>query len=346
LSNTNRSRACTSSPGFNTIPLPGASTNPAGSGRRSSPRAAVLPLALVQAHPDLVQLRLAHDAGQAQKQAVVVGAGVVEALAIADDDAEHRAQLQQLVPVAIVAGQARGVQAQHQAGLAQPNLGDQALEPAALQGGRPRLAEVVIDHRNPLARPAQARGAIHQAILQLRALLVLAYLHGRGLADIDVGELGPVGSANALRRPFRCVQHGVPPSIRAAAGGPRLGPVAAAPGPEAPAMVLGAVLGAGVEAGSGGDGTASAGSALEAASTLRTRRASGINVRADTRGHRQLHCARRALEIGRGTPDQASTPVGQGDGDKAWATRTKEGQNRQALADKRMPGVGDRHRRD
>jgi hypothetical protein len=49
-------------------------------------------------------------------------------------------------------------------------------------------------------------------------------------------------------------------------------------------MVLGAVLGAGVEAGSGGDGTASAGSALEAASTLRTRRASGSNVRADTRG--------------------------------------------------------------
>ena len=74
----------------------------------------LLPLALVQAHPDLVQLRLAHEAGQAQEQAVVVGAGVVEALAVADDDAEHRAQLQQLVPVAVVAGQARGVQAQRQ----------------------------------------------------------------------------------------------------------------------------------------------------------------------------------------------------------------------------------------
>lgn len=49
-------------------------------------------------------------------------------------------------------------------------------------------------------------------------------------------------------------------------------------------MASGAVLGEGVEAGSGGDGTASAGSALEAASTLRTRRASGSNVRVDTRG--------------------------------------------------------------
>ena len=244
----------------------------------------LLPLALVQAHPDLVQLRLAHDAGQAQKQAVVVGAGVVEALAVADDDAEHRAQLQQLVPVAVVAGQARGVQAQHQAGLAQPDLGDQALEPAALRGGRPRLAEVVVDHRDPLARPAQARGAVHQAILQLRALLVLAHLHGRGLADVDVGELGPVGGAHAIRRPFRRAQHGAPPPISVAAGGPRLGPVAAATGPGASAMALGAVLGAGVEAGSGGDGTASAGSALEAASMLRTRRASGSNVRADTRG--------------------------------------------------------------
>src|SRR3954453_20897625 len=116
------------------------------------------------------------------------------------------------------------------------------------------------------------------------ALLVLAYLHGRGLADVNIGELGPVGGAHAIRRPFRCAQHGTPPPISVAAGGPRLGPVAAATGPGASAMALGAVLGAGVETGSGGDGTASAGSALEAASMLRTRRASGSNVRADTRG--------------------------------------------------------------
>lgn len=38
---------------------------------------------------DLVQFRLAHDAGQTQQQAVVVSAGIVEPFTISDDDAEQ-----------------------------------------------------------------------------------------------------------------------------------------------------------------------------------------------------------------------------------------------------------------
>ncbi|WFU40030.1 IS21-like element helper ATPase IstB [Bradyrhizobium sp. CB82] len=49
----------------------------------------LLAFALVQAHPKLMQLRLAHDAGQAQQQAVVVGARIVKPLAIRNEHAEH-----------------------------------------------------------------------------------------------------------------------------------------------------------------------------------------------------------------------------------------------------------------
>jgi hypothetical protein len=52
-----------------------------------------------------VQLGLAHDPGQAQQKPVVVGARVVETLAVGEDHAEQRAQLEQLMPVAVVAGQ-------------------------------------------------------------------------------------------------------------------------------------------------------------------------------------------------------------------------------------------------
>src|SRR5215204_2959832 len=63
-----------------------------------------LPLALMEAHPDLMKLRLTHDSGQAEEQPVMVSARIIEALAICDQNCEHRAELKQLVPIAIVAG--------------------------------------------------------------------------------------------------------------------------------------------------------------------------------------------------------------------------------------------------
>ena len=63
-----------------------------------------LTLPPMKAHPNLVEFCLAHDAGQAQQQAVVVGARVVEAFAVGDEHAEDRAKFEQLMPVPIVAG--------------------------------------------------------------------------------------------------------------------------------------------------------------------------------------------------------------------------------------------------
>ena len=88
----------------------------------------LLALALMQAHSDLMQLRLAHDAGQAQKQAIVVSARIVEPLAIGEDHPEEGAQLKQLMPVAVVARQPGGIQADDQARVAEPDLGDELLE--------------------------------------------------------------------------------------------------------------------------------------------------------------------------------------------------------------------------
>ena len=45
----------------------------------------LLPLALVQPQADLVQLGLAHEARQAQQQAVVIAAGIVQTFTIGDE---------------------------------------------------------------------------------------------------------------------------------------------------------------------------------------------------------------------------------------------------------------------
>ena len=78
----------------------------------------------MQAHTDLVEFCLAHDAGQTQQQAVVVGTRVVQTFAISDEHAENRAKFEQLMPVPIVAGQTRRVETDHQAGVAETDLGN------------------------------------------------------------------------------------------------------------------------------------------------------------------------------------------------------------------------------
>jgi hypothetical protein len=64
-----------------------------------------LAFTLMKAHPNLVKLRLAHDAGQAEQQAIVVRALIIEPFAIRDENSEYRAEFKKLMPIAIVAGQ-------------------------------------------------------------------------------------------------------------------------------------------------------------------------------------------------------------------------------------------------
>ncbi len=139
----------------------------------------LLAFPLVKAHPKLMQLRLAHDAGQAQQQAVVVGARIVKPLAIRNEHAEHRAQFEKLMPVPVIAGQARSVEAHHKAGVAKADLGNELLETMTIHTASTGFAQILVNDLDALRRPAQTDGAIDEAVLQLRALLVLAHLvHG------------------------------------------------------------------------------------------------------------------------------------------------------------------------
>jgi hypothetical protein len=106
----------------------------------------LLAFPLVKAHSKLMQLRLAHDAGQAQQQAVVVGARVIEPLAIRNEHAEYRAKFEKLMPVPIVAGQARSVEAHHKTGVAKANLGNELLETMTIHAASTGFAEILVNH--------------------------------------------------------------------------------------------------------------------------------------------------------------------------------------------------------
>ena len=60
-----------------------------------------------------MQLRLTHGALEPQHQAVVEESGVVYSIGIADQGVGHPTEVEQSVPIGIVACQARDFQSQH-----------------------------------------------------------------------------------------------------------------------------------------------------------------------------------------------------------------------------------------
>ncbi len=134
--------------------------------------------------PDQVQLCLAHRSLQAQQQPVVVEPGVVDAVGIGEEHAGQRAQLQQLVPVPAGPRQPGHLDTQHDAHTSHRHLRD---EPGKALPGirrRGRHPQVVVDHHDLRACPAQRNGTLGERVLQPRGLRVLKHLLPARLADV------------------------------------------------------------------------------------------------------------------------------------------------------------------
>ena len=116
-----------------------------------------------QPGPDQVQLGLAHRALEPEHEAVVEIARVIDPVGVGDQRVGQRAQIQQLIPVGVVAGQPRHLDAEHDPDLAQADIGDQVLEPVPRRRLRTGAAQVGVDHHAPDGRaspaPPRARAA-------------------------------------------------------------------------------------------------------------------------------------------------------------------------------------------
>lgn len=141
-------------------------------------------------HPLLqqVQLVLAEGPLQPQQHPVIVDPQVVDPLGIADEGVHHPAEVQQMLPILAVPSEAGGLDAQHDADVAQSHLGDQPQETrtAMLLGAGVPL--IVIDHDHLFPGPSQGHKGLGEPILPTLALLAKLNLDWRGLTH--VGERG------------------------------------------------------------------------------------------------------------------------------------------------------------
>ena len=116
-----------------------------------------------QPGPDQVQLGLAHRALQTEHQPVVEVGRMVDAVGVGDQRVGQRAQVQQLVPVGVVAGQPADLDAEDDPDPAQPDVGDQILEPLPGGGVGPGPAQVGVDHPHLVRHPSPTRPRVRAA---------------------------------------------------------------------------------------------------------------------------------------------------------------------------------------
>jgi hypothetical protein len=79
---------------------------------------------------------------QAEQQAVVEVGRVIETVLVADQRARERGDLQETVPISVVARQPGDLESEHDPGLPQPDVGDEPLKPLAIGGAGAGLALV------------------------------------------------------------------------------------------------------------------------------------------------------------------------------------------------------------
>src|SRR5450755_1566800 len=134
---------------------------------------------------------------------------MIDAVGIANERVGKTAEIEQAIPIGVVASKAGHFETEHDADVSEGYFGGETGEAAAFDDARAGQAEVFVNHDDLLRWPAK-RGCLgHQGILALRGFAIVLHLGGGGLSKIDVS-----GTAQMRGADLCIVTHRSPPFDR------------------------------------------------------------------------------------------------------------------------------------
>src|ERR1700730_3809900 len=139
-----------------------------------------------QSRTEHMQLSFAHGALEAKHQTVVEQRWMIYAVTITDESVCNAAEIEQTVPIGVVASQSRDLQTENDSDMAQGNFGSQASKTIPLNNAGSRKSEVFIDNEDLLRIPTKGSRFGDQSILPFCRFAVVLDLSGRGLPKVDV----------------------------------------------------------------------------------------------------------------------------------------------------------------
>src|ERR1700757_4098644 len=119
---------------------------------------------------------------------------MVDAVAVSDQSVGHAAEIEQTIPVGIIASQTGDFEAEHDSHVTQSNLCSHAREPGTLDGSRAGQAKVFVNDDHLFLGPTEFKRFLDQSILTCGGLAVVLDLRRGGLANVDESSaLGMTG---------------------------------------------------------------------------------------------------------------------------------------------------------
>src|SRR5580692_3385130 len=126
-----------------------------------------------------------HDALQSEHQPIIKNRRMVETVAIPDESIGDAAEIEEAVPVSIVARHARDFQGEHDADVAERHFRGQACEAGTLRESGAGHTQVFVDDGHLFLGPTQLTSFDDQSILASRGFAVGLDLRRAGLANVD-----------------------------------------------------------------------------------------------------------------------------------------------------------------
>ena len=169
--------------------------------------------ALVHPVAQQVEFRFAHGSFESQQQAIVVLGRIIDAVLIGEQGLEDGAEVEQLMPVFVGAGQATGLQTEDDADVIQGHLAEQISEAGAALGGPAGEPLIFIDDLHAVGGPAELDRPAIERVLPGGRFAVIQDLLRRGLANVDDGFAGEMAGldlgGHGNRENFAAVRPGV-----------------------------------------------------------------------------------------------------------------------------------------
>jgi hypothetical protein len=113
---------------------------------------------------------------QSEQQTIIRERWIIDAIPIHNHGIDQAAQFKQAVPLAPIACQARGFQAEHSSDFPTADFRDQMIKSRTLDQAATRAAQIIVNDLH-LGKPQLSR-SLHQAVLQALALSVMKDLAG------------------------------------------------------------------------------------------------------------------------------------------------------------------------
>src|SRR5215467_5476023 len=129
---------------------------------------------------------------------------MINPISITDERVGQATEIEQTVPIRIIARQSRDFQAEHDAHLAEADLGGHAREAGSLGKAGAGNTEVLIDDLHLIASPTEPRGAFGQLVLTGSGLAIMLDLRRTGLTHVDDCASAEVLSSDLAQFVHRC----------------------------------------------------------------------------------------------------------------------------------------------